>query len=274
MLRNMARLSTSLSMLLATPGYWILRAMSWPLAVLARCTWPMEADAAGSKSRCSKRASQPLPYSRPSRRFTWVCGMTSASARITWSASANSGGNTWLLSMDSNWPSFMAAPRMCASRFASRVAFAPDNSAEVALSEAPPVARRRPSARPPTAMVPAVSPMRNSRPVRVTGTRDWRRRGGFLGFSLTSGRLPRTAVRSSRHRVPVRAGSAGAVRPRGQVFSASAVRPRRRLRRAARPRPAGRRTPWRPTCGRSGSPRRCPCAPAGRRRARCRPGAR
>jgi hypothetical protein len=44
---SVATLSTSLSMLSRTPGYWILMAMSRPSLAWARCTWPMEAAAMG-----------------------------------------------------------------------------------------------------------------------------------------------------------------------------------------------------------------------------------
>ena len=66
-------------------------------AVLENLAQRMEAAASGSKSNSRKRASQPLPNSRPSTRRTWVGGMTSALARRTASASANSGpgSNVW-----------------------------------------------------------------------------------------------------------------------------------------------------------------------------------
>jgi hypothetical protein len=47
MRNNAATLSTSLSMLSTTPGYWILMARSRPSLVWARCTCPIEAAAMG-----------------------------------------------------------------------------------------------------------------------------------------------------------------------------------------------------------------------------------
>ena len=89
---RVATLSTSLSMLRAMPGYWILSARSRPSAALARCTCPIDAAATGSKSNDAKRSSQPFPYSRPSTRRSCAAGMVSASARSTARACGELGG--------------------------------------------------------------------------------------------------------------------------------------------------------------------------------------
>jgi len=69
---SVATLSTSLSMLSRTPGYWILMAMSRPSLAWARCTWPMEAAAMGVYEKCLNCFSQPGPHCASSTPFTWA----------------------------------------------------------------------------------------------------------------------------------------------------------------------------------------------------------
>ena len=47
----------------AIPGYWILTATSVPSAVRPRCTWPMLAAAAGSRSSSASTRSGASPHS-------------------------------------------------------------------------------------------------------------------------------------------------------------------------------------------------------------------
>ena len=120
-----ATLSTSLSMLRATPGYWIFSARSRPSAAVAACTWPIEAAASGSKSNSAKRASQPGRTRAPSTRRTCASGMKSARGaqqreRLGELAAAACPSP----SSESSWPSFIAAPRSRERRCARRRAFA------------------------------------------------------------------------------------------------------------------------------------------------------
>ena len=51
----------ALAVLRATPGYWTLSASCRPSEATASWTWPIEAEAIGSKSNWRKRSSHPLP---------------------------------------------------------------------------------------------------------------------------------------------------------------------------------------------------------------------
>ena len=53
----------SLISALPAPGYWILTATWRPSCQTARCTWPMEAAAAGSSSNSAKLARHCSPMS-------------------------------------------------------------------------------------------------------------------------------------------------------------------------------------------------------------------
>ena len=47
----------------ATPGYWILTTTSSPDGSVARCTWPIDADASGLSSKRAKARSSGRPSS-------------------------------------------------------------------------------------------------------------------------------------------------------------------------------------------------------------------
>jgi hypothetical protein len=150
-------LSTSLSMLRATPGYWILIASSRPSTVVPAWTWPIDAAAIGSKSKWAKRRSQSGPQEARSTLRSWASGMASPASRRVASASAASGVSRSSASRESSCPSFIEAPRMDERERARRRAFAPLSSGFPELAPTP-VALLKPSAAPPIAILPASQP--------------------------------------------------------------------------------------------------------------------
>ena len=62
------------------PGYWILTATSRPSCHLARCTWPIDAAAAGMSSNSEKRESQSSPSPSAMQARTVVAGIGGAAS--------------------------------------------------------------------------------------------------------------------------------------------------------------------------------------------------
>ena len=65
-----AALSRSVISAGPAPGYWTFTATSRPSRHVARCTWPIDAAAAGASSKWANRDRQPGPSS--SRRTAWT----------------------------------------------------------------------------------------------------------------------------------------------------------------------------------------------------------
>ena len=176
-----ARLATSLSMLWRTPGYWIFSASTWPSCVSARCTWPMEAAATGSKLKRRKRRCQSAPYSRSSTSASWVAGIWWARSRRPPSSSAKAGGSTPLPSIDMSWPTFITAPRIVDSRSASRRALPGVSISCDSARFSPRASRAMPSAAAPAAISPTARPMCRKRRARPCGTGAVRVGLGWFG---------------------------------------------------------------------------------------------
>ena len=170
MRNSVATLSTSLSMLSRTPGYWILMAMSRPSRACARCTCPIEAAAMGVYEKCLNCFSQPLPHWASSTPFTWALGMARASERRRARISASAGGSRSPDSIETSCPTFIAAPRSLASWSATRRALAGVSSRSLILGRLPWASWRAPSAIMPPAMPVAIQPRRASREPRPLGT--------------------------------------------------------------------------------------------------------
>src|SRR6202044_4204008 len=71
----------SLIRALPAPGYWILTATRLPSFQTARCTWPIEAAAAGVSSNEANSARQSSPRSAASTRCTVLAGSGGADSR-------------------------------------------------------------------------------------------------------------------------------------------------------------------------------------------------
>ena len=223
---RVATLSTSLSMLRRTPGYCSLIASSWPSRVRARCTWPIEAAAQGVKEKRSKPCSQPLPQCVSSTCTTWLIGMVRASSRRRARMSASSGGKRLPASIDISWPTFIAAPRSCASCSATRRALAGVSTSSLTLGRLPAASWRAPSASMPPATPVARLPRRARRDRRPPGT------AALRAASATGclGSMALAAVFMACSSVGVRGGLGCAC----VVFSTATARRRRRSGRCRR----------------------------------------
>jgi hypothetical protein len=102
-------------MLARIPGYCTLIARSRPSLVCARCTCPIEADAMGRTSNRRNRESHPGPQAPSSTRRNCAGGIGSASALNRAKIAASSAGSISPASIDKSCPTFIAAPRICAS---------------------------------------------------------------------------------------------------------------------------------------------------------------
>ena len=65
---------------LPAPGYWILTATSRPSCHTARCTWPIEAAAAGLSSNSANRSRQSAPSCSASTLCTVAAGIGGAAS--------------------------------------------------------------------------------------------------------------------------------------------------------------------------------------------------
>ena len=166
-------------MLPRTPGYCTLIARSRPSSAIARCTCPIDAAAIGVGANRLNRRRQSAPHSRAST-FCSCCGgmwlARSRSPAISW---LSSGGSMSPASIEIIWPSFIAAPRRCDSRSASRTKLPGVISMPRTLGRSPSASRRAPSAIIPPATPPASRPNWPSRDNRPLGTA--RSGGGFNG---------------------------------------------------------------------------------------------
>ena len=168
--KSVATLSTSASMLSRTPGYCTLIANSRPSCVTARCTCPIEAAAIGLGSNWRNRVRQTAPHSRASTRCSCGGGICWALSRRRAMISASSGGKKSPASMDIIWPSFMAAPRRCASRSATFPTLAGVSNMSRRRGRSPSASRRAPSPMIPPARPPASRPNCPSRCSLPLGT--------------------------------------------------------------------------------------------------------
>ena len=103
----------SLISALPAPGYWILTATWRPSCQTARCTWPMDAAAAGWSSNSAKLARHCSPMSPASTLCIAWAGSGGADScslvRVARYGSAISGGSA-ASNTDSACPSFIAPP--------------------------------------------------------------------------------------------------------------------------------------------------------------------
>ena len=110
-----ARLSwlKSLSRALPAPGYWIFTATWRPSRQTARCTWPIDAAAAGLSSNSANCSRQSGPSSSASTRYTVRAGSGGAASWSLVSVArygpAISGGKA-ASKIDSACPNFIAPP--------------------------------------------------------------------------------------------------------------------------------------------------------------------
>ena len=118
-----SRLSRSLSMLRATPGYCTFIATTLPSSMRAACTCPMLADAMGSTLKWLSCARHPGPNSESRVWSSCFCGMGSAPCRTRSKMAVHCGGTTPSSCMLSICPSFSAAPRILLRLAASRSPF-------------------------------------------------------------------------------------------------------------------------------------------------------
>ena len=111
-------LRRSVSTASATPGYWIFTATSSPSTVVARWTWPMEAaaNARSSKSENTRSSGPPnsrrMSFSRSANATGGTLSRSAASLRC--SSSRSSSGRPSNSTIEIIWPTFIAAPRICA----------------------------------------------------------------------------------------------------------------------------------------------------------------
>ena len=138
----------SLSRASPAPGYWILTATSWPSAQTARCTWPIEAAAAGLSSNDAKRLRHDGPSSRAITWCTTDAGIGGA-ASCSCVSVARYGATMFSGRADSKidiaWPNFIAPPLSSPSTRKSCSAVRCWTEVATASAGAPPIRRPRPS---------------------------------------------------------------------------------------------------------------------------------
>ncbi len=145
-----------------------------PSMVRARWTWPMDAAAIGVKENSRKWRSQPFPQLASSTPTTWLMGMARASARRRARMSPISGGSRSPASIESICPTFIAAPRNCASWSATRRALAGVSSKSPRRGRLPWASWRAPSASMLPATPVASDPSRANLDQRLPGTAEVR----------------------------------------------------------------------------------------------------
>ncbi len=162
----------------AIPGYWTLTATSRPSGRVARCTWPIDADAIGVSSKSAKmRAS----FSPRSCSITLRIGLNDTGlasccrlARISWNCGRISSGTSPRSTADSVCPTFIAAPRIPPSTLTSACADFScwRDAASLRASEPPParIARAVASRAATPAAVPVIAAARLSREPRTSSS--------------------------------------------------------------------------------------------------------
>ena len=110
------RLRRSVSTASATPGYWTLTATRRPSRVTARWTWPIEAAAKASLLEVGEASPRGVPSSSRSSFSIRLNGSGGTSSRSEASVCLNSSrspsGIAVKSTVESTWPTFIAAPRI------------------------------------------------------------------------------------------------------------------------------------------------------------------
>ena len=170
---------------LAAPGYWILTATSVPSDHVARCTWPIDAAAAGTSSNVGSCSRQAGPSSASSTRCTTPGGIGGAASwslvRVSRYGPAISSGRA-ASKMLIACPNFIAPPLSWPSTLKTWSAVRRCTSSRTASAGAPPSRRPTPSVvRPakPTGSDASFTP----RAKALLGS-DWRGRGLSSGTPL------------------------------------------------------------------------------------------
>src|SRR5918995_400710 len=189
--------SRSALMAWSTPGYCTLTATARSSRVMARCTWPMEAEAMGTGSHSRNTRSGGAPSSRsttPAASWADIGGTSCwrpARASRTW-------GGRPVSRYDAIWPNFMKAPFMLPSTSATCSAVRSSNRRSSSAWRSAPAKTRRARCRAKSA------PARP--PIRASWARRWPRLRAEIGWPAGSlgrspaGWLPTPELRPLRRR--------------------------------------------------------------------------